>query len=189
MSLQTRDRIGSGGPVVDCRGLLENDRWARLHVCLRFTKCESFASFYSFVVVEDGRKTFYFESDLWSKTVKAVGMHLCCALFGQDDCKCCHFTKSSENFASFRYTSSPIVKFVCHFYLKKKKKGKIFKIIKSIVFCTFTKTKLKIEFWEKKIVILFLSKNRPALVYRQISICISRYRCIHRYINKYIYNT
>lgn len=26
VSLQTRDRIGSGGPVVDCRGLLENDR-------------------------------------------------------------------------------------------------------------------------------------------------------------------
>uniref|UniRef100_A0A8C9XW04 E3 ubiquitin-protein ligase n=1 Tax=Sander lucioperca TaxID=283035 RepID=A0A8C9XW04_SANLU len=25
VSLQTRDRIGSGGPVVDCRGLLEND--------------------------------------------------------------------------------------------------------------------------------------------------------------------
>uniref|UniRef100_A0AAQ4QSR5 E3 ubiquitin-protein ligase SMURF1 n=1 Tax=Gasterosteus aculeatus aculeatus TaxID=481459 RepID=A0AAQ4QSR5_GASAC len=25
LSLQTRDRIGSGGPVVDCRGLLEND--------------------------------------------------------------------------------------------------------------------------------------------------------------------
>lgn len=27
VSLQTRERIGSGGPVVDCRGLLENDGW------------------------------------------------------------------------------------------------------------------------------------------------------------------
>lgn len=27
VSLQTRDRIGSGGPVVDCRGLVENEGW------------------------------------------------------------------------------------------------------------------------------------------------------------------
>uniref|UniRef100_W5MAZ4 E3 ubiquitin-protein ligase n=1 Tax=Lepisosteus oculatus TaxID=7918 RepID=W5MAZ4_LEPOC len=31
VSLQTRDRIGSGGPVVDCRGLLENE--GTPHIC------------------------------------------------------------------------------------------------------------------------------------------------------------
>lgn len=39
VSLQTRDRIGSGGPVVDCRGLLENDGWVRHHTFPLPTSC------------------------------------------------------------------------------------------------------------------------------------------------------
>lgn len=41
VSLQTRDRIGSGGPVVDCRGLLENDGWGADRVCLQGCCAES----------------------------------------------------------------------------------------------------------------------------------------------------
>ncbi|TSK31298.1 E3 ubiquitin-protein ligase SMURF1 [Bagarius yarrelli] len=40
VSLQTRDRIGSGGPVVDCRGLLENEGvCAFVCVCLCVCTC------------------------------------------------------------------------------------------------------------------------------------------------------
>uniref|UniRef100_A0A4W6DB66 HECT-type E3 ubiquitin transferase n=1 Tax=Lates calcarifer TaxID=8187 RepID=A0A4W6DB66_LATCA len=40
VSLQTRDRIGSGGPVVDCRGLLENDGKQDFSgVCVRLSRC------------------------------------------------------------------------------------------------------------------------------------------------------
>lgn len=46
VSLQTRDRIGSGGPVVDCRGLLENDGYVFLQqhciVIFRSASCHRY---------------------------------------------------------------------------------------------------------------------------------------------------
>uniref|UniRef100_A0A3Q1BSE0 HECT-type E3 ubiquitin transferase n=1 Tax=Amphiprion ocellaris TaxID=80972 RepID=A0A3Q1BSE0_AMPOC len=44
VSLQTRDRIGSGGPVVDCRGLLEND--GVIHQLLNFVLCQCLVPYF-----------------------------------------------------------------------------------------------------------------------------------------------
>lgn len=64
VSLQTRDRIGSGGPVVDCRGLLENDGWAHLQTFITLTLLQLNITFRLLSFVRNS-------SDLFSRAASA----------------------------------------------------------------------------------------------------------------------